>query len=310
MREKTELAIIGAGIAGVAASVYARRCGLDFCLFEPQAVGGQLLFMENIDNYIGLKVGTKGRDLANTLSKTLSDLEIEVINREITTVEIKGKSINLSTADSTLSAKTAIIATGASFKKLGVKGEDNFLGKGVSYCAVCDGFFFKGKDIAVIGGGNSAVEEALYLSDIVNKVTLIHRRDELRALNYLQKRLFKKANVKVLFDSVVKEVKGKNFLKELVVENTKNNQTHNIAVDGLFVAIGIKPNTDLFNNIVERDKAGFILCDEYLQSSCEFIWAAGDCRKRPLRQLITAASDGTIAAISAYKYLRGRYIST
>jgi thioredoxin reductase (NADPH) len=310
MKNKVELAIIGAGIAGVAAAVYAKRSGLDFCLFEPQIIGGQLLFMEDIDNYIGLGMGTKGRDLAAILGKTLVDLEIEVINKEITKVLVEDKNIKLHTSSSQLVAKAAIIATGASFKKLGVKGENEFLGKGVSYCAVCDGFFFRKKEVAVIGGGNSAVEEALYLSGIANKVFLIHRRDKLRALDYLQKEIFKKDNIEVLFNSTIKEINGEGILKELIIADTQSNQTKKLAVDGLFVAIGVKPNTTIFNTIVSRDEAGFILSDEGMQSSCGFIWAAGDCRKRPLRQLITAASEGAIAAVSAYKYLKGHYIST
>lgn len=310
MKKEVELAIIGGGIAGVAAAVYAKRSGLDFCLFEPQAIGGQLMFMESIDNYIGLSLGTKGRDLAATLNKTLNDLDIEVINKRINEITLEGKNIKLSLADSQILAKAAIIATGASFKKLGAKGEDEFCGKGVSYCAVCDGFFFKKKTVAVVGGGNTAAEEALYLSDIADKVILIHRRDKLRALDYLQKEIFEKPNIEVLFSSVVKEIKGDDFLKELVMENTQNNQISSLAVNGLFVAIGVKPNAEVFKSIVSVDEGGFILCDEGMQTSCESIWAAGDCRKRPLRQLITAASEGAIATMSAYKYLKGHYIST
>ena len=310
MSKETELVIIGGGIAGVAAAVYARRSGLEFLMFELGAIGGQLNFMESIDNYIGLQLGTKGRDLAAALSKTLTDLAIEVKAKGITKFKIEGKSISLEANGFKALAKTAIIATGASFKKLGVKGEDGFLGKGVSYCAVCDGFFFRKKDVVVVGGGNTAVEEALYLSDIVNKVTLIHRRDKLRALDYLQKELFKKSNIEVLFDSVITEVKGDELLKELAVENVKSGQTFDLAAQGLFVAVGVKPNTEIFGNAVSVDEGGFILCDEGVQTSCDFIWAVGDCRQRPLRQLITAASEGAIAAVSAYKYLRGHYIST
>ena len=310
MKKDTELIIIGGGIAGVSACVYACRSGLDFLLFEPQAIGGQLLFMENIDNYIGLGLGIKGRDMAENLVKTLDGLGVKPINKAITKVQTEDKNIILDASEYQVSTKAAIIATGASFKKLAVKGEDEFSGKGVSYCAVCDGFFFKGKDVAVVGGGNTAVEEALYLSDIVNKVILIHRRDKLRALDYLQKELFAKPNVEVIFDSVIKEVRGNDLVKELVIENVKNGQTDSLAIQGLFVAIGIKPNTEIFNNIVSMDESGFILCDEQMQTSQSSIWAAGDCRRRPLRQLITAASEGAIATISAYKYLRGHYIST
>lgn len=309
-KKEVELVIIGAGIAGVAAAVYAKRSGLNFLIFEAKAVGGQLLFIEDIDNYIGLELGTKGRDLAEHLTQALSALEITTSNNEIIKIEIVDKHINVYTSDLVYRTKGAILATGASFKKLDIKGEANFLGKGLSYCAVCDGFFFKDKDVAVVGGGNSAVEEALYLSEIASRVTLIHRRDKLRSLDYLQKRLLEKDNIEIIFNSVVKEIKGGDVLKEVVVENIQNKKEQSLLVQGLFIAIGIKPNTEFFSNIVSTDEQGVIITDEQMKTSCDFIWAAGDCRKRPLKQLITAASEGAISAISAYKYLRGQYISS
>lgn len=309
MRKEIELAIIGAGIAGVAAAIYAKRSGLEFLLFEAKGIGGQLLLMEDIDNYVGLKAGTKGRELAENLVKTLKDLAIDITNQEISKVELEEKKVILHTPECVYSAKGAIIATGANFAKLGFKGEAEFLGKGVSYCAVCDGFFFKGKDVVIVGGGNTAVEEALYLAEIVNNVTLIHRRNELRAMEYLKKQLLAKDNIKVVFDSVVKEAKGDNFLKEVIIESLKNGKSQALSAAGLFVAIGIKPHTEIFKDVVSREEKGFIVTDEEMQSSVGFIWACGDCRKRPLKQLITAASEGAIAALSAYKYLKGHYIS-
>jgi len=309
MRKEIELAIIGAGIAGVAASVYAKRSGLEFLLFEAKGVGGQLLLMEDIDNYIGLKTGIKGRELAENLIKTLKDLAINITNEEISRVELEEKKVILHTTECVYSTKGIIIATGANFAKLGFKGEKEFTGKGVSYCAVCDGFFFKGKDVVVVGGGNTAVEEALYLAEIANKVTLIHRRNELRAMEYLKRELLAKDNIEVVFDSVIKEVKGGDVLKEVVIENTKNEQSQVLTTAGLFVAIGIKPNTKVFSDVISQEEKGFIITDEEMQSSVGFIWACGDCRKRPLKQLITAASEGAIAALSAYKYLKGHYIS-
>ena len=309
MRKEIELAIIGAGIAGVAASVYAKRAGLEFSIFEAKGVGGQLLLMEGIDNYIGLETGTKGRELAKNLIKSLKDLEIDIINQEILKVELEEKKVILYTPECIYSAKGLVIATGANFAKLGFKGEAKFLGKGISYCAVCDGFFFKGRDVVVVGGGNTAVEEALYLAEIADKVTLIHRRDELRAMEYLKKQLLAKDNIKVIFDSVVKEAKGSNLLKEVVIENVKDGRSQTLATAGLFVAIGIKPNTEIFKDIVSQENKGFIVTDGKMQSSVDFIWACGVCRQRPLKQLITAASEGAIAALSAYKYLKGHYIS-
>lgn len=303
------MAIIGAGITGVSASVYAKRAGLEFCIFEAKGVGGQLLLMEGIDNYVGLRTGTKGRELAENLVKTLKDLAIDITNEEISKVELGEKKVILYTPECVYSANGVIIATGANFAKLGFKGEAEFLGKGVSYCAVCDGFFFKSKDVVIVGGGNSAVEEALYLAEIANKVTLVHRRNELRAMEYLKKQLLAKDNIEVVFDSVVKEARGDNLLKEVVIENVEDGKSQTLAAAGLFVAIGIKPNTEIFKDIVLQEEKGFIVTDEEMQSSVDFIWACGDCRKRPLKQLITAASEGAIAALSAYKYLKGHYIS-
>jgi len=309
MNNSKELIIIGGGIAGVSAAVYAKRLGLDFDIFESKAVGGQLLFMENIDNYIGIGLGAKGRDLAETLQKTLADLEIQLTTREIIRAEIEGNILNLETAEGLVKTRAAIVATGANFRKLGIKGEEELSGKGVSYCAVCDGFFFRDKSIAVVGGGNTAVEEALYLSGIVQKVTLIHRGDKLRALDYLQKEIFKKDNIEVLFNHTVKEIKGSKFVEELTLEDVKTSHEKLLKLQGIFVAIGIKPNTEVFKSLVSCDESRFIITDEEMKTSCPFIWAAGDCRKRPLRQLITAASEGAIAAVSSYKYLRGHYIS-
>jgi len=308
MKKEIELAIIGAGIAGVSAAVYARRAGLEFSIFETGGIGGQLLLMEGIDNYIGLKIGSKGRELAENLVKTLEDLEINITNQEILKVEVEEKKVILHTQNSIYSAKGVIVATGAKFAKLGFKGEDKFLGKGVSYCAVCDGFFFRNKDVVVVGGGNTAVEEALYLAEIANKVTLIHRRGELRAMEYLKKQLFAKDNIEIIFDSVVKEAKGDDFLKEIVIEGVKDGENKTVTTSGLFVAIGINPNTGIFRDIT-LDEKGFIITSEEMQSSTNFIWACGDCRVRPLKQLITAASEGAIAALSAYKYFKGHYIS-
>lgn len=310
MKEVKDLIIVGAGISGVSAAVYAKRSGLDFLLFEPAAVGGQLNFMQDIDNYVGVGLGLKGSQMAQTLEQTLKDLEIEVVREQIKQVSPFKGGVGLNSESNSYKAKTVIVASGASFKKSGLIREDEFIGKGISYCAVCDGFFFKGKDVAVIGGGNTAVEEALYLSDLAAKVTLIHRRDKLRSLDYLQKQLLAKDNVEIVYNSVVIEPKGKELLEEIIIEDTLTKQRRSLALTGLFVAIGIDPATEVFKGLVSQDKNGFIVTDEEMKSSHDFIWACGDCRKRPLKQLITAASEGAIASLSVYKYLRGHYISS
>ena len=308
--KESELIIIGAGIAGAAAAIYAKRSGLEFQLFEAKVVGGQLFLTESIDNYIGLGLGVKGRQLADTLGQTLNDLAIMPVNSQVKEVKIANNKVIVNTAQDQFRAQALIVATGASFRRLGIPGEGDLVGKGVSYCAVCDGFFFRGKEVVVVGGGNTAAEEALYLSDIAGKVTLIHRRDKLRALDYLQKDLKEKENIEILYDTIIREVRGSEFLEEIVIENVKSSHIRSLAVKGIFVAIGINPNTEIFADIIARDEAGFITTNEELKASSDFIWAAGDCRRRPLRQLITAAAEGAISAMSAYKYLRGHYIST
>jgi thioredoxin reductase (NADPH) len=309
MKKNTSLAIIGAGIAGASAAIYAKRAGLDFTLFEPGPLGGQLLLMESVDNYTGVKLGTKGHELAKNLEDTLSKLDIEIAREEITKFEISGKEIKIHSEENVFSFKSAIIATGASFKKIGIEGEEGLTGKGVSYCAICDGFFFRNKIVAVVGGGNSAVEEALYLSNICSKVYLIHRRGELRAIDYLQKELFSKKNVEVIFNASIKELKGNDLLDAIIVRNVNTNEDKSIPLNGLFVAIGVKPNTEFLKNAITLDDLGFILTDQEMKTNHDFIFAVGDCRKRPLRQLITAAAEGSIAALSAYKYLKGGYVS-
>lgn len=309
MKKDIDLVIIGAGIAGVSAAIYAKRAGLEFTLFEPGPVGGQLLLMETVDNYTGVTLGTKGRELAVALTKTLSQLQIDVTREAITKFEVAQNQIKLSSQDNSFIFKSAILATGASFKTLGLATESALTGKGVSYCAICDGFFFKNKIAAVVGGGNTAVEEALYLSNICKKVYLIHRRKDLLAIEYLQKELFAKNNIEVILDTVVDEIKGENFLESVTLRNVNTGNKNTLSLNGLFVAIGINPNTGLFKNAVSLDDAGFILTDEEMKTNYNFIFAAGDCRKRPLRQLVTASSEGAIAAVSAYKYLKGGYIS-
>ncbi len=309
MNKPIDLAIIGGGIAGVSAAVYAKRSGLDFCLFEPGVIGGQLLLMETVDNYIGVPLGTKARDLASQLEATLRGLEIAVTPEEISKFEISGDRINLETQENSFVAKSAIIATGASFKRLGLKREEELTGMGVSYCAICDGFFFKNKTVAVVGGGNTAIEEAIYLSNICSKVYIIHRRPSLRAIEYLQEEISRKNNVEIVFDTVIEELNGSEFLSGVNLKNITTGKTSTLSLNGLFVAIGVNPNTRSFKGAISLDDLGFIPTDEEMKTNCNFVWAAGDCRRRPLRQLVTASSEGAIAAVSAYKYLKGGYIS-
>ncbi len=308
MSNDLDLVIVGAGIAGVSAAVYAKRSGLNFKIFEAKAVGGQLFYMEKIDNYIGLELGSTGADLAQQLTNTLANLEIPVEKDAVKAIKRQKNSFLLSTAKGKEKTKAIIIAAGAFFKKLGIKDEARLTGSGVSYCAVCDGFFFKNKDVAVVGGGNTAVEDALYLSNLAKSVTLIHRRDRLRALDYLQKNIKNRDNIRIFYSHTLKELKGNEKLEEVVLED-KQGKKAKLAVQGLFIAVGVSPNTDFCTDLVSKDKNGFILTDQKMKTSDDLIWACGDCRQRPLRQLITAASEGATASIEVYKKIRESYLS-
>jgi thioredoxin reductase (NADPH) len=309
MKKILDLIIVGAGIAGVNAAVYAKRSGLVFKIFESKAIGGQLFYMERIDNYLGLKLGTKGRELARSLSESLSSLDISVETERIVEVKQQEGVFQVSTSKDQHKAKAVILATGSSFRKLGLTNEARLTGKGVSYCAVCDGFFFKGKNVAVVGGGNTAAEEALYLSSFAKKVTLIHRRNELRALEYLTKNLSEKDNVNIIYNHTIKEILGQQQLKGLILEESDKGGARELSLDGLFVAIGTSPNTEICRQLVSTDENGFITTDSKMKTSNDFVWACGDCRRRPLRQLITAASEGAIASIEVYKKVRQSYLS-
>jgi thioredoxin reductase (NADPH) len=307
--ENKKIAIIGSGIAGASAAIYLKRAGIDFSLFEAKATGGQLLFVEQVDNYIGLPLGMKGRELAQTISSTLEALKIDTIAEQIDSVSTNNNKVSLVSDKKTYIYDGLIVATGAACKTLNAKGESELSGKGVSYCAICDGFFYRNKIVAVVGGGNTAVEEALYLSGIAKKVYLIHRKNNLRAMEYLQKELHHKENIELVFDTVVESINGSNFVESLSVKNIKSGATKNIMLNGIFVAIGVAPATNFMKGCIDIDDGGFILTNEEMQSSSDIIWACGDCRKRPLRQLITAAAEGAIAAISGYKKIKGFYIS-
>jgi len=308
--ENKKVAVVGAGVAGVSAAIYLKRSGLDFDLFEARAVGGQLLFVEQVDNYAGLPSGVKGRDMAVSLSGSLNELGVKPVHEEVEAVSLGNGQVSLNAGGKDLNYDGLIVATGASFKTLGAKGEQEFSGRGVSYCAICDGFFFKGKDVAVVGGGNTAVEEALYLSNIVRKVYLIHRRDAFRAMEYLQKEVRRKSNIEIIFESVIEEIAGKDALEKITVKNIKTSAHREIGLNAVFVAVGVTPSTGILKGAVNMDEGGFILTDEEMKTSSDIIWACGDCRKRPLRQLVTAASEGAVAAISAYRRLKGGYISS
>lgn len=293
--------IIGAGPAGLCTGIYATRGGLKTAIVEANSVGGQAQTAADIQNFPGI-LSTSGFDLCYTMMNQCASFGAEFVFDKITSLTLEGdvKSISLASGKE-LQSKTIVIASGASSRKLGVVGEENFIGKGVSYCATCDGAFFKGKTVAVIGGGNTAAEDALYLEKLANKVYLVHRRDALRADKILCDRL-EKSNVSILWDSVVESLHGKDKIAQMTLKNVKNNTLTTVSVDGVFVAIGQIPNSQLFENL-KKTESGYIETDDVMRTNIEGVYAVGDVREKTLRQVVTACADGAIAADDIIKNL-------
>ncbi|MCR5404489.1 MAG: thioredoxin-disulfide reductase [Butyrivibrio sp.] len=308
-----DLIIIGSGPAGLSAAVYAKRAGLNMLIIEKNPVsGGQIIDTYEVDNYLGIP-GINGFDLAMKFREHADKLGAEFADGTVTSVEcvdegsdVKAPVYRVVTDAGEYETHTIILATGAHHSKLGVPGEEELTGKGVSYCATCDGAFYKNKVTAVNGGGDVAVEDAIYLSRFAGKVYLIHRRDELRAAKILQDELFGISNIEVIWDSVIKEIQGENKVTNLKIENVKTKEMKDLAVDGIFVAIGIHPSTDLFADIVKCDAQGYVIAGEDGATSAPGIFVAGDSRKKRLRQIVTAVADGANAVTSVQDFMVGK----
>lgn len=300
-----DIIILGGGPAGLSAGIYAARSSAKTAIIDISMLGGQPSNYLELENYPGFsKIG--GYDLMEKFEEHADMFGIQKFPmEEIQSVDLTSEIKTITTLNGTFKAKAVIIATGAQPKKLGVNGEKEFIGRGVSYCAVCDGAFYKDKVVAVVGGGNAAVEEACYLTKFASKVYLIHRRDELRADKIVQERAFKNEKLEFIFDTVVNQINGEDLVKSATIENVKTHETKDLAINGIFPYIGFEPNVDLFAGQVKQDKNGFIEVDEVMQTSQKGVYAIGDVRVTPLRQVITATADGAIAAVYA-----GRYIET
>ena len=306
-----KLVILGSGPAGYTAAVYAARAGLNPCLITGMEQGGQLTTTTDVENWPGDSDDLQGPELMDRMLKHVESLDVEVIFDHIENAELSSKPFKLIGNVNTYESESLIIATGASAQYLGLESEQNYMGKGVSACATCDGFFYKDKDVAVIGGGNTAVEEALYLSNLCSSVTLVHRRDSLRAEKILQERLFKKeqeGNVKIVWDHELKEVVGDgNLVSGIKIKNTKDSSESEITISGLFIAIGHKPNTDLFANQLEMENGYLKIISgtdgNSTATSIPGVFAAGDVSDHIYRQAITSAGSGCMAALDAEKYL-------
>ena len=295
--------ILGGGPAGLSAAIYASRGAVSTALIDISMPGGQPSNYLELENYPGFPI-IGGYDLMEKFEEHADKFGVRKFPmQEIEKVDLISTPKLILTKEAEFRAKTVIIATGAQPMKLGVAGEKEFVGRGVSYCAVCDGAFYKNKTVAVVGGGNAAVEEAMYLTKFADKVYVIHRRNELRADKIVQERAFKNEKLEFIWDTVVKEIKGEELVNTAVLENVKTKELSNLAVDGVFPYIGMSPNVEDFAGQIEQDASGFILTDETMETSLEGVFAVGDVRKTPLRQVITAASDGAVGAVYAVKYL-------
>jgi thioredoxin reductase (NADPH) len=299
-----DLIIAGAGTAGLTAGIYAARAGMSALIIESLFAGGQIARAHVVENYPGFPEGVSGAELALKFREQAERLGARIENAQITGFELEGDEKRVLTQDAEYSAKTVILAMGANYKSLGLKSEKKLVGSGVSYCATCDGAFFKRKDVAVIGGGDTALEDALYLSGFANHIYVVHRRDELRAQKALQKTAMANEKIEFVWDSVVETVLGKSFVEGVRIKNTKTEQLRDISVSGVFVAIGITPQTEVVKGKVNIDESGYIITDAFMRTSIPGVFAAGDIVKKPLRQVVTAAADGAVAVYSALSYLR------
>jgi len=299
-----DLVIIGGGPAGLTAGLYAARAKLNVLLVEKIVPGGQILVTDWIENYPGFPEGLSGADLVLKMSEQVKKFGLNIETHEVISVDFSQAVKTVRVSDKAIKCHTVIIATGASPKKLGVPGEDIFFGKGVSFCATCDAPFYKDCIVAAVGGGDTAVQESMYLTKFVKKVYLIHRRDQLRAAAILQERAFKNEKIDFIWDSVVTDIiGGLTNVEKVAVKNVKSGETRELVVDGCFVWVGIEPNTQFLTNDVSMDKYGFILADLNMKTSAPGVYAAGDVRNTPLRQVVTAVGDAAIAAFSAQHYI-------
>ena len=299
-----DVVIIGSGPAGLTAAIYTSRAKLKTVVLEKTVVGGQVTTTYEVENYPGFVDPINGFLLMNNFERQAKKFGTEIITgAEVLSIEKNGNFFNVRTNKDEFLAKTIVIATGAKFRKMGIPGEDKFTGRGVSYCATCDGAFFREKDVAVVGGGNSALEEALFLTKFVNKVYLVHRRKEFRADKIVQEKVLKNDKIEPVLNYIPLEIKGDNEISELVLEEKERKSIKSLNVDGVFVFIGLTPNSDFLKGFVETDENGYVITDSDLHTNVKGIFAAGDVLKKSLRQIATAVGDGALVSNSVKNYL-------
>ena len=298
--------IIGAGPAGMTAALYAARSNLKVALIEGGLPGGQMNNTSDIENYPGY-ANISGPELAEKMFEPLENLGVEHLYGLVENIEDHGDYKKVITDDQEFETRTVIVATGSKHRLLGVPGEEELNSRGVSYCAVCDGAFFRDQDLLVVGGGDSAVEEAIFLTQFAKTVTIVHRRDELRAQKVLQDRAFANEKINFIWDSVVKEIKGENRVESVVIENVKTNQVSEHTFGGVFIYVGLDPVSDFTKDLQIQDESGWIVTDDHMKTSVAGVFAVGDVRQKDLRQVTTAVGDGAIAGQEAYKFITEHY---
>lgn len=304
---KYDVMIIGGGPAGLSAAIYSARGGLKTGLFEKALIGGQINVTDEVENYPGFPDSLSGYDLTDRMRKQAERFKAKFIDEEVTAVGMEGLCKIVESSENSYRAKALIICTGAHPRLLNVPGEERFTGRGVSYCATCDGALYRDKVVAVIGGGDSAIEEGIFLTRFARKVVVIHRRDQLRAQKIIQERAFRNPKMEFIWDTVVQEIHGDSRVEKLELVNRKTQQISFIPADGVFIYVGILPNNELIESRLELDSGGFIVTDEFMHTNVPGIYAAGDIRHTVLRQVVTAASDGAVAAWSAEKWIMENY---
>ncbi|HOE10936.1 MAG TPA: thioredoxin-disulfide reductase [bacterium] len=298
-----DILILGAGPAGLAAGIYAGRGNMDTVIFERTAVGGQISLTNDVENYPGFPNGVGGQELADLFLKQAEQFGAGLVNQAVNEISKSDHIFHVSGSRGQWKGKSLIFACGADPRRLEIPGEKEFTGRGVSYCATCDGFFFRGKHVMVVGGGDAALEEGLFLTRFAETVTIVHRREQLRASKILQNRAFKNEKISFRWDTVLIEICGETTVTYVKAKNVKTDQVEEIPIDGVFVFVGHIPNTGLVKNLVEMDEQGLIRVNESMQSSLPGLFACGDCRSGTVRQMVQAAGDGATAAIGAIKYV-------
>jgi len=303
MRGEYEVVIIGGGPAGLSAGIYTARARLSSLLVEKGIVGGLVTNAEVIENYPGFLEGISGLELTESMHQQATKFGLETLTAEVTGIELEGEQKIVKTSEGDLAAEAVIVAGGSDRVQLNVPGEKEFTGKGVSYCAICDAAFFADRTVALVGGGNSAVYEALQLTKFASKVIVIHRRNELRATRIIQEKAFAEPKIEFLWNNIVERIEGEDVVKRLRLRNVVSGEESTLDVSGVFVSIGFKPNTDYLKDILPLDAAGYIVVNEKMETGIPGIFAAGDIRSGSIRQVIAAAGDGATAAIYAERFI-------